>query len=90
MRTLTTNEKAIVRRVALNVDVFIQKIDRIRRKIAELESEESAIIEVIESMEKPIVAMTGFRSSDFFSKESVEKDGRTSHEWKFENKEIDR
>lgn len=76
MKEFTSIQKATVKRTRQNVDSYFEKLNKINTKIEELVKQGNELSNMIEMMEAPIIAMTGFRSIDLCAKEKDEKTGQ--------------
>lgn len=76
MKEFTSIQKATVKRTRQNVDSYLEKLNKINTKIEELVKQGNEFSNMIEMMEAPIIAMTGFRSIDLCAKEKDEKTGQ--------------
>lgn len=76
MKEFTSIQKATVKRTRQNVDSYFEKLNKINTKIEELVKHGNELSSMIEMMEAPIIAMTGFRSIDLCAKEKDEKTGQ--------------
>lgn len=76
MKKFSSIQKATVKRTRQSVDSLVEKVNKINAKIEDLIAQHSEHMNMIEMMEAPIIAMTGFRSTDLCAKEKDEKTGQ--------------
>lgn len=76
MKKFSSIQKATVKRTRQSVDSLVEKLNKINTKIEELIVQQNEHINMIEMMEAPIIAMTGYRSTDLCTKDKDEKTGQ--------------
>lgn len=72
MKEFSIKEKAAMKRIAANVDGYLQKKNKLVNKIEELKAQVEEIQYQIDIMEAPVKAMTGYHVEEILKKVVVD------------------